>query len=341
MKIIRKILILLIIPIFFICSKFDVVWAAEDYVYLGGESIGVKFDTGIIITGCFDVTTKSGKVKPWKNSDIKNGDQILEYNGISVANNHVLLKYLRMSTSNDVVLTIKRKNNIFKTNIKIVETVNDEKSLGLYVKDQMIGIGTLTFVDPTTNYFASLGHGVYSDNLTIGKVDGVLVYSVVEAIKKGIPGSPGEKRATIENKIIGTITYNDTSGVYGAINENYRKSTKIKIGHQNEVQKGKAKIYTVINQSEVKAYDVLITDYDYQTTKENKGLKIKIVDQTLIKETGGIVQGMSGSPIVQNGKIVGAVSHVSVNNPLVGYGVYINWMQEEINNLANKRLAIA
>lgn len=335
MKLVKRFLALFLIPIFGICFKFSPVFSNETYVYLGGDSIGVKFDTGIFVTGYFDVVTKTGKVKPWKNSDIKSGDQIIEYNNLKVSNNQTLLKYLRMSTENNADLTLKRKNSIFKTNIKIVETINDEKSLGLYVKDQMIGIGTLTFVDPTTNYFASLGHGVYSDSLATGNVNGTLVYSVVETIKKGIPGLPGEKRATIENKIIGDIKYNDSTGVYGVINDSYRKTSKIKVGNQSEVHKGKAKIFTVINQTEIKGYDVLITDYNYQKVKENKGLKIKIVDQALIKETGGIVQGMSGSPIVQNGKIIGAVSHVSVNNPLIGYGVYINWMQEEIVKLAN------
>lgn len=338
MKLAKRFLILFLIPIFVISFKFNPVFSDETYVYLGGDSIGVKFDTGIIVTGYFDVVTKNGKVKPWKNSDIKNGDQIIEYNNLSVSNNQTLLKYLRMSTESSASLTLKRKNTILKTNIKIVETINEEKSLGLYVKDQMVGIGTLTFVDPITNYFASLGHGVYSDSLTTGNVDGTLVYSIVETIKKGIPGLPGEKRATIENKIIGDIKFNDSSGVYGIINDNYRKLSKIKVGNQSDVHKGKAKIFTVINQTEIKGYDILITDYNYQKVKESKGLKIKIVDQNLIKETGGIVQGMSGSPIVQNGKIIGAVSHVSVNNPLIGYGVYINWMQEEIAKLANNTI---
>ncbi len=338
MKIFKKLLILFIFPIFFLSFQFQTVWAADNYVYLGGDSIGVKFDTGVMVTGKFEVTTKTGKVKPWKNSDIKNGDQIIEYNNQIVNNNQTLLKYLRATTDENIILTIKRKNEEFNTTIKMVETINEEKSLGLYVKDQMVGVGTLTYVDPFTNYFASLGHGVYGENLEIGNVDGTLVYSSVEAIKKGMPGKPGEKRAVLNNSAIGIINYNDISGVYGMINKEYKPTSKIKLGDQNDAKKGKAKIYTVINQNEVRAYDVLITDVNHQEEKENKGLKIKVIDQGLIKTTGGIIQGMSGSPIVQNGKIIGAVSHVSVNNPLVGYGVYVLWMQEEINRLAKERI---
>lgn len=336
MRSIKKYLILIIFSTFLFSYKFIPIFANENYVYLGGDSIGVKFDTGVIITGQFEVMTKNGKTKPWKNSNLIAGDQILKFNGKIVDNNQTLLKYLCITNLTEVDLLIKRNNQKINTTIKVVETINDEKSLGLYVKDQMIGIGTITYIDPETNYFASLGHGVYTDNISLGNIDGNLVYSQVEGIKKGTTGIPGEKRAVLDTNVIGTIKFNDQSGVYGIINSTYQIHNKVKIGSQKEIEKGKAKIYTVINANEIKAYDVVITDYNYQTTKETKGLKIKVIDQNLIKETGGIIQGMSGSPIVQNGKIIGAVSHVSVNNPLIGYGVHIIWMENEINRLSKE-----
>lgn len=337
MRTIKKTLIFVIFLILLTTYHFIPSFAKENYVYLGGDSIGVKFDTGVIITGQYEVVSKTGKIKPWKNSNLLIGDQILEFDGQIVNNNHTLLKYLRLCLNDEAELLLKRNNQTIKTKINLCETINDEKSLGLYVKDQMIGIGTITYIDPETNYFASLGHGVYNDNINFGYIDGNLVYSVVEGIKKGTTGIPGEKRAVLENNSIGKIKYNDSSGVYGIINNQYRLNNKIKIGSQKEIKKGKAKIYTVINQSEIKAYDILITDYNYQSSKETKGLKLKVIDQNLIKETGGIIQGMSGSPIVQNGKIIGAVSHVSVNNPIIGYGVHIIWMQNEISHLAKER----
>lgn len=336
MQIIKKILIAAVFTILLNCYKFIPSFAKDNYVYLGGDSIGVKFDTGVIITGRFEVLTKTGKIKPWKDSNIVNGDQILEFNGQVITNNKTLLKYLRLTSSEEVELLLKRNNQEIKTTVKIVETINNEKSLGLYVKDQMIGIGTITYIDPITMYFASLGHGVYNDNIELGNIDGKLVYSKVEGIKKGVCGTPGEKRAVLDTNNIGVIKYNDCSGVYGIINNNYRVNKKIKIGSQNEIVKGKAKIYTVLEDNNINAYDVLITDYNYQSSKETKGIKIKVIDQNLIKETGGIIQGMSGSPIVQNGKIIGAVSHVSVNNPLIGYGVHIIWMENEIDRLAKE-----
>lgn len=336
MRLSKKILIFLLFPILFCCTNYLNIFASSNYVYLGGDSIGIRLDTGVIITGKFEVNTYDGKVKPWKKSNIEIGDQITAFNHQVVKNNQSLLNYLRRTTNEEVVLTILRNNKEFDTKINIVDTINDERSLGLYVKDQLMGVGTLTYVDPLNNYFASLGHGVYSDNIDTGKVSGALVYSTVEAIKKGFPGSPGEKRAILDNTILGVLNYNDISGVYGIINEKYHPNIKMEIAKPTEVKRGKAKIYTVIKHNEIECYDILITEYNQQDKKDNKGLKIKITDQRLIKETGGIVQGMSGSPIVQNGKIIGAVSHVSVNNPLVGYGVYAYWMKQEIDNLVRE-----
>ncbi len=308
-----------------------VINASEKYYYVvpGGESIGLKIDTGVEIVGKYSVQTENGKVNPWKESSIDVGDYIIEIDGNKVNNNLDLTNYLKNSTKNEVLIKVKSDNKITTTQIKIVTTLNNEKTIGLYIKDKMLGIGTLSFV--YQDNFASLGHGIYENNELINLNDGTLTWSKVAGIKKATTSRAGEKRATLVNDNIGVIKSIKDTGVYGKFNAKIKKN-RMMVSKPEEVRNGKAEIYTVINDDKVEIFDIEIIETRSQSTIDTKGIKIKVTDSSLIDTTGGIIQGMSGSPIVQDGKLVGVVSHVTIENPLYGYAMYAEWMVEEIVN---------
>ena len=301
-------------------------------VYVGGENIGIKLNTGIEVIGKYEVETEHGKVEPWKNSNIQKGDYIISIEGIKVENNQSLLNILSSCKKDRLKLLIERNDKRFETSIDVVISINNQKSLGLYIKDKLMGIGTLTFIDPNDNYFASLGHGIYHNDELYDVSNGVILSSTVNSIRKATPGNAGEKKATLDNKVVGTILDNKITGVYGKIlKNNYQNKNLIEIGKKEEIKIGPATIVTTLTDNIPKEYQIEIIDLVEQDNTGIKGIKIRVTDERLIKETGGIVQGMSGSPILQNGKLIGAVSHVIVDNPNVGYGMYIEWMIEDLN----------
>ena len=302
--------------------------SSSKYVILGGDAIGLKIDTGIYVAGKYNVNTNEGKLSPWIDSDINEGDKLLSCNGHDVDCISDLTNIIKNSSSEVAVLRIQRNEDTFNTTISVVETINGERTLGLYLKDKLIGIGTLTFIEPKTKSFASLGHGISDNSLTYGVINGDLVLSNVEGIKKGVSGISGQKKATISNIIIGNLKTNTISGVYGKVSETVDHN-KIEIANQSEVKKGKAKIYTVLKDDKIEEFDIEIVGINLQESLGVKGLKIKVIDERLIKEAGGIVQGMSGSPIIQNNKLIGAISHVSLDDPTIGYGMHATWMYEE------------
>lgn len=334
-KVSKKLKALVVALLFIVIfSSSNVIYAKSDtYVIPGGDAIGLKLDTGIYVAGKYQVTCKNSKLSPWKNSDIEEGDRILTCNGITVLKTSDLNRLIQNTNNKSVTLEISRNNETFNTSIDVVETINGEQTIGLYVKDRLIGIGTLTFIDPKTNSFASLGHGISDKSLNFGSVSGELVNSSIEGIKKGTPGNSGEKRASLISNQLGIITLNSITGVYGKINTIENKKT-IRVAEQNEVKKGKAKILTVIEGSTVESFDIEIISITLQESKGVKGIKIRVTDEDLIDVAGGIVQGMSGSPIIQNNMLVGAVSHVSLEDPTIGYGMHIEWMLEECNKIS-------
>lgn len=321
-----------IISIFlFICFifAFQVKANSYEFVYLGGQSIGIKMNTGVYVAGKFQVVTTEGKVSPWRNTDIEIGDKIEMINGIEINSNTQLLDYLSHCNSTNLTLSINRNDKVFKTNISVVKNNNNEASIGLYIKDQIQGIGTMTFVT-NDGYFASLGHGIYENKKLIENVSGNLYYSTVASIRKSEPGNAGEKRASIDSQKIGEIIKNDQTGLYGKINLQQLKKEEIEISNQKQIETGPAVIYTTLSDNIVRPYNIEIIEINIQNKKAAKGIKFKVVDETLLKSTGGIIQGMSGSPIVQNNHIIGAVSHVTVENPIYGYGMHVNFMIDEI-----------
>ncbi|GAB2573741.1 SpoIVB peptidase [Gracilibacillus alcaliphilus] len=306
----------------------------------GGHSVGINLHTqGVLVVGHHLVSTKDGTISPGEEADIQVGDNILSINDKEIKSmKEVEPLVLEAGEANkSLAVTIKRSNQVIETELK---PAYDEKEkdyrIGIYIRDSAAGIGTMTFFDPASNKYGALGH-IISDMDTRKPVEidnGTIVRSEITDIKKGQHGVPGEKKAdfVLRDSQLGNITKNSPFGIFGTLNETPSESKWSKpmsIALPNEVEEGPAQILTVIEGEEVEAFDVEIVNSLNQTAPATKGLIIEITDQRLLEKTGGIVQGMSGSPIIQNDKIVGAVTHVFVNDPTSGYGVHIEWMLNE------------
>lgn len=305
----------------------------------GGESIGVKLNTlGVLVVGYHLIHAENGEKSPGETAGVQVGDVITKINKIKIGDMSDVKRVLNQTgSSKPLSMTILRRNvSIQKTLVPVKDTDDNHYRMGLYIRDSAAGIGTLTFYDPQSGRYGALGH-VISDIDTRQPIvvnSGKIVRSTVNSIDKGKDGNPGEKIASFPNNAqsIGTINKNTPFGIYGRLNQDLNNGMMEKglpIALSNEVKEGPAKILTVLNGSKVQAFDIKILSSLPQKFPATKGLVIKITDPTLLRETGGIVQGMSGSPIIQNGKLIGAVTHVFVNDPTSGYGVHIEWMLQE------------
>lgn len=315
--------------------------AIEDVkVIPGGQSIGVQLETmGVLVVGHHLVNGKEGTISPGEKADIQVGDIILKINGKPVNEMEEVKKHVLEAGQEEKSLniTIKRGNETMETPLHPeYDTKDDEYKIGLYIRDSATGIGTLTFYEPKSKKYGALGH-VISDMDTKKPIEiqnGTIVRSSVTSIEKGNSGIPGEKQArfSTDKKQIGTITKNSPFGIFGELKEDvengkYDKPLPVALSH--EVKEGPAKILTVVDDEKVEEFAVEIISSVPQKFPATKGMVIQITDERLLEKTGGIVQGMSGSPILQDGKIIGAVTHVFVNDPTSGYGVHIEWMLQE------------
>lgn len=306
-------------------------------VYPGGTSVGVRLTTeGVLVVGFSEIETAEGITEsPAKLAGIELGDTILKVNDQSVEGSKDLISKVRFANSENVKLDIKRNGEVITKNIVLLKESNEYK-MGLWVRDSTAGIGTLTFYHKDTETFGALGHpitdGDTNKSFTIKKGD--LLRSSVLSVRRGERGTPGELKGLFlnENESIGKINKNTESGIYGdaytsLINPSFDKP--IPIGFRSEIVEGPAKIITTIGDGGPKEYQIEIAKLLPQEKAGPKSMLIKITDEELLQKTGGIVQGMSGSPIIQNGKLVGAVTHVLINKPELGYGIYIEWMLED------------
>ena len=296
-------------------------------VILGGNPAGFYMQTrGAFIAGLSDVITKDGIVSPSKNAGLNAGDVIYYINDIEVNNAADVERVIKLSDST-VEIDYMRCGNSYTALVTPATDLNGEKKLGIFIKDDVSGIGTVTFIDG--NKIATLGHPVLDENEKLLQITAGTIYSCnITGYIKGERGTPGELRGVImKNEEIAKIDNNTESGVFGTLSENYdlTNKTEIEIG---EGKMGDAFIYTTINGREPKKYSVSIVKADNVLT-DTKNYVIKITDKELLDTTGGIVQGMSGSPIVQDGKLIGAVTHVFINDPTRGFGI-------SINNMLNK-----
>jgi stage IV sporulation protein B len=307
----------------------------------GGQTIGVKLKSeGILIVGHHLIQTSDGqKQSPAALSNLRRGDLIFKLDGERIKNMGQFAEIVERAgqANENVEIEFKRNKDILKSRITPLKDQTDGKyRLGIYIRDTAAGVGTLTFFAPKEGYYGALGH-VISDVDTQQPIpvgDGKIVHSNVISIDKSENGKPGEKHAQFwkEDESIGTIEQNTQFGIFGEMKTNpqfgYSKQL-IPVAEIDEVKEGPAKLYTVLDGQKVEPFSIEITNVSHQTKPDLKGLVIKITDERLLKKTGGIVQGMSGSPIIQNGKLIGAVTHVFVNDPTSGYGCFVEWMLQD------------
>ncbi len=310
----------------------DVAYATGNYVYLGGYPTGISICAdGLIVLEVTDVQTDFGTVCPLKNANIQKGDILQKIDGQTLTSVYQLKKLVGESDE-DIELTVKYKDGTVLTHtVSPAMCVSNEKKLGVIVKEDVSGIGTVTFVT-LDGRFGALGHHVIDVESGLGEElrFGKIYNTFVEDVIKGEKGKAGGLVASL-NKLsapIGDIRSNTNIGIYGLYNGT-KKGELIEISELGQATLGKAKIYTTIEGESPQWYDIEIVKSLPQNTPQEKGLVIVVRDQRLIEKTGGIVQGMSGSPIVQNGKLIGAVTHVFVGDATRGYGVHAKFMYEQ------------
>jgi len=308
----------------------------SSYLIPGGENIGIEIKShGVVVIGGYDVITNNDKYNPSKDSDIVKGDLIYQVNGKDINNIEELLDEIKENMNEDkVTLSILRNNEEIKRDLKFVNTskANTFKT-GLLVKDRILGIGTVTFYDPESKIYGALGHKLMDNDFSvIADINsGNIFKSKVTGVNKSSVGNVGELLASInQNEILGNVYANTDYGIFGYYETCPDKDALI-VASQKEASLGKAYIYTTLDNNEVEKYEINIISLLKQDKISTKGISFKITDKELLSKTGGIVQGMSGSPIIQDNKIIGAVTHVLIDNVKKGYGIYIEYMLQASN----------
>ena len=302
-----------------------------------GNAIGMKLYTaGVLVVGMSEIEGK----KPYENSGIKEGDRIIQINQNQIDNTDDLMKAVNKSDGNNISIKYVRDEKTITTSIKPVKNSSNEYKIGLWVRDAAAGVGTLTFYEPSSGMFATLGHGIMDiDTAELIKIaNGELVTTNILSITKGTKGNPGEIRGTIEaGHTIGNISKNTKFGVFGTINKNPYLNTsntnEMQVALREEIKIDKAQIICELENGKKEYYDIEIQKVFINNNKDNKSMLIKITDKKLLEKTGGIIQGLSGAPIIQNGKFVGAVTHVLVNDPTIGYGVFADIMLKQMKEV--------
>ena len=307
-------------------------------VYVGGNIMGFCLNTdGVVVVGSNAVFTREGSKEPIIASGLKEGDSIVAIEGKEIGNIYDIDKILNSEqyAGKDVELTVVRDDKQIKCDVTPALDVFTQKyKLGLWVKNSTSGVGTLTYVKKTDNRFGAVGHSL--TDATMGdryKVAGGEVYLCnLLGIKKGSKNAPGEIRSSMKlsDDSIGVADTNCKYGVYGNI-LNVNKLDLIDdycLGGRMSVKPGSAQIYACLDGDGVKAYDIKIIKANHQDIADDKSIVFRVTDKELIEKTGGIIQGMSGCPIIQNNKLVGAVTHVFINDPTKGFGVYVDWMYD-------------
>ena len=303
------------------------VLAYSSSVYLGGNTLGIELNCdGILVVGFYQINGKYNK----GDEPLRVGDYITKVNDVEVNSLDALTKEIEKYTNEgEVTITYKRNKKEKETKLKLVND-NGVYKTGLYVKDSIIGIGTLTYIDPETKIYGALGHEVIESNSkNIVEIrNGSIFRNKIISIQKSTIGSAGSKNAKYYyNTMYGNIFKNTNHGIFGIYDKGLNNLALIPVANPNEVKIGKAKLHTVIEDEKVEEFEINIKAIN--ETSDTKNITFEITDQTLLDKTGGVIQGMSGSPITQNGKIIGVVTHVIVDNPISGYGLFITTMLKE------------
>lgn len=302
---------------------------SDEYVYLGGFPIGVVQESeGVIIYDFCAVQTTDGAVSPAKESGLLKGDLILKINGEAVKTGDEIGE--KASSGEDLKIEVIRGSAPF---VYTVNPVKDKYTgsykIGLIPKNELTGIGTMTFIK-TDGHFGAIGHKIYDDNVSVSNdfQKGTLYSCSITGLVKGSGGKIGHLKGAFEKNTdkCGIVNSNTFYGVFGKTDLSPDNLTLLPVGNMNTVTVGRAEIYATLSGEKSEAYAVEIVKAEKQSSRSVKSMVIRVIDDRLIDTAGGIVQGMSGSPIVQHGRIIGAVTHVFTSNPLYGYGIYIDWM---------------
>lgn len=306
----------------------NIAYAYSSSIIAGGQNIGIEIKTnGIIVVGTYEINSQN----PGKDAGLQIGDIITSINNQNITSIDEMVKTIGKISSDQIKIGYIRDDIRNFTTLKLYKD-NDTYKTGLYVKDTVSGIGTLTFIDPNTKTFGALGHEITEKNT--GKMleikNGHIYTSTVTSIDPSHNGIPGAKNAKLnKSNTLGDIFENTSQGIFG----NYEKSIDdnlYKVANFEDIKKGEAKILTVLKDEKVEEFTINILKLN--NSEKTKNIIFEITDPTLLKETGGIVQGMSGSPIIQDEYIIGAVTHVVVDSPTKGYGILITNMLEEAEN---------
>ena len=298
-----------------------------------GTPVGIYLSSkGVMVIGTGQVTNKTGNVVEPAYGLLKSGDYIQTINGETLEDKDALVDAVNASGGKAMILGIRRDGREIDVNMTPVLADDGHYKLGAWVRDDTQGIGTMTYVD-MNGCFGALGHGISdSDTGALVDIDGGELYETqILGIEKGQTGKPGVMSGVIyygKGTKLGDVTENTTEGIYGTVNRHFLDSLQadaIPIGFRQDIQRGRAYIRSKVS-GEVKDYEIEIQKVDYGSVQKNKGLVLKVVDEDLLNLTGGIVQGMSGSPIIQDGKLIGAVTHVFINDPTRGYGIFMENM---------------
>ena len=280
------------------------------------------------------------KYKPYENTGIKEGDTIIKVNDKNINSTSDLIQTVNLSQGHDISIKYIHQQETKECSITPVKTNNSQYKIGLWVRDSAAGVGTVTFYDPTSKTFGALGHGItdIDTNELINIASGEFITTRILNITKGESGNPGKIQGTIENQNnIGTIGKNTRFGIYGKVDNlaslNIDTSKEAEVALREEIQIGKAKILCSLDNQKPQEYEIEIEKIYKDNNYDNKSMKIKVTDEKLLEKTGGIIQGMSGSPVLQNGKFVGAITHVLVNDPQEGYAVFGDIMLKQAKEI--------
>lgn len=313
------------------------------YVALGGEVFGIKLYTkGAIVVNVDAVTTKSGNASPGNAAGIKTGDVITRAGSAAVENSEQLTEAIEQSNGNPIELTVVRNGEALTVKLEPIMSVDGKYRAGIWVRDSSAGIGTVTFYDDENMCFAGLGHGVC--DVDTGNImplsDGEAVRARVNGFYKSSSGNPGELCGVFTDTTLGSLRVNHETGVYGELLQPSGKST-VPVALESEVSLGKAQIVATLEDGKTEYYDIEITKIYPSSESTVRNMIIKVTDPVLLEKTGGILRGMSGSPIVQNSMLVGAVTHVFVNNPEQGYAIFAQKMIETAQSFESGELKLA
>ena len=303
-----------------------------------GKAIGMKLYTeGVLVVGMSEIQGQ----KPYEGSGIETGDTIVEINNEPINSTDELIECVNRSNGESLEIKYISNEEEKTTSIAPAKDSDNEYKLGFWVRDAAAGVGTLTFYEPSTGNFAALGHGINDvDTYDLIQIaNGELVTTNILDIVKGEDGSPGEIRGSIENgTTLGKVSKNTALGIYGNITDvsrlNISTAKEMEVANRSEITTGKAEIMCELENGKIQNYEIEIQKIFIDNNENNKSMLIKVTDEELIEKTGGIIQGMSGAPIIQNGKFIGAVTHVLVNDSKTGYAVFADMMIKQMREVS-------